>query len=316
MKEHIMSSTTFDPTPGRLTTPTELLTGNDGSHIHRRISWQAIFAGVIVAVSVQILLSLLGAGVGLGMVHTTASATPDAGSFGIGAGLWWLVSNLIALAAGGYVSAWLAGISLRFDGMLHGLVTWGISMLLTIYLLSSAVGGVLGGAMSVTGSTLSAAGDSVKAAAPHVAQAAGLSPDVVQQQVQSYLQPTNPDPATMNAQDAQKAIGTDLTTYAEGGADAPAAKARIIAIMAAQMHVTPAEATKKFDDTQAKLTQAKDQAIQKAKTAADASAGAASTGSFLAFGTLLLGALAAAFGGSAAVQRRLLATPVVRRTAL
>ena len=310
-----MSSTTLNPNPGRVTTTTatELLPGVDGAHIHRRISWQAIFAGVIVAVSVQILLSLLGAGVGLGMVHTTVSGTPDAGSFGIGAGLWWLISNLIALAAGGYVSAWLAGVSLRFDGMLHGFVTWGISMLLTIYLLSSAVGGLLGGALSVTGSTLSAAGDSVKSAAPSVAQAAGLSPDVIQQQVQSYLAPTNPDPATMNAQDAQKAIASELATYTMGGADAPAAKARIIAIMAAQMHVSQADATKKFDDTQVKLTAAKDQAIQKAKTAADASAGAASTGSFLAFGTLLLGAIAAAFGGSSAVQRRLLATTTVRR---
>ncbi|MDX7953681.1 hypothetical protein P7D22_21185 [Lichenihabitans sp. Uapishka_5] len=277
------------------------------------MSWQALFAGVIVAVSIQILLSLLGAGVGLGMVHTTSSGSPDAGSFGTGAGLWWLVSNLIALAAGGYVSAWLAGISLRFDGVLHGLVTWGLSMLLTLYLLSSAIGGLLGGAMSVTGSTLSAAGDSVKSAAPAVAQAAGLSPDVVQQQVQSYLAPTNPDPATMNAQDAQKAVASDLSTYAMGGDDAPAAKSRIVAIMAAQMHVTPAEATKKFDDTQAKLTAAKDQAIQKAKAAADASASAASTGSFLAFGTFLLGAVAAAFGGSAAVQRRLAAATVVRR---
>ncbi len=307
-----MSSSTLNP-PGRVTTTTELLPTHDGAHTHLRVSWQAIIAGVIVAVSVQILLSLLGAGVGLGMVHTTASASPDAGSFGIGAGLWWLISNLLALAAGGYVSAWMAGISLRFDGMLHGFVTWGITMLLTVYLLSSAVGGLIGGAASVTGSTLSAAGDSVKSVAPQVAQAAGLSPDAVQQQVQSYLQPINPDPAAMSPQDAQKAVTSELTTYAQGGADAPAAKARIIAIMAAQMKISPAEATRKFDETQARLVQAKDQAVQKAKTAADASASAASTGSFLAFGTLLLGALAATFSGAAAAQRRVLLTDTTAR---
>ena len=311
-----MSATTVSPNSAHLTTSTELISGAEGAHTHRRISWQAIFAGVIVTVSVQILLSLLGAGVGFGMVHTAASASPDAGSFGMGAGLWWLVSNLVALAAGGYVAAWLAGVSLGFDGMLHGLVTWGVATLLTIYLLSSAVGGLLGGALSVTGSTLSAAGDTLKSAAPQLAQAAGLSPDVMQQQVQSYLQPTDPDPASMNAQDAQKAVASELTTYALGGADAPAAKARIVAIMAAQMHVSPADATKKFDDTQAKLTQAKDQAVQKAKAAADASASAASTGSLLAFGTFLLGAIAAAFGGFAAVGRRLAATTVVRRSTL
>ncbi len=282
----------------------EPLFGREDRHTHHRISWQAIIAGVIVTVSIEILLSLLGAGVGLGMVHTDAGATPSAGSLGMGAGLWWLISNLIALAAGGYVSAWLAGIDLRFDGMLHGVVTWGLAMLLTLYLLSSAVGGLLGGAMSVTGTALSAAGGSVKAAAPKAAEVAGLSPDIVQQQVQAYLQPVNPDPAAMSPQDAQKAIATDLTTYAKGGTDAPAAKDRIIAIMAAQMKISKDDAAKKFDDAQAKLTQTKDRAIQAAKTAADASASAASTGSFLAFGTLFLGAIAAALGGAAAVQRR------------
>jgi stress response protein YsnF len=45
----------------------------------------------------------------------------------------------------------------------------------------------------------------------------------------------DPDPATMNPEDAQKAIVTSLATYAGGGADAPAAKERVINIMAAQM---------------------------------------------------------------------------------
>ncbi len=246
-----MSATTYQPSAADVMT-TEVLP--EGRHVHRRISWQAIFAGVIVTVSVQILLSLLGAGIGLGMVHTGAGASPDAGSFGIGAGLWWLVSNLVALACGGYVAAWMAGINDRFDGMLHGVVTWGIAMLLMLYLLSSALGGLIGGALSVTGSTLSTAGDAVKSAAPQVAQMAGVSPDAMQQQAQSYLQPaTSADPATMSAQDAQKAIASELSTYAGGGTDAPAAKDRIIAVMAAQMHVSKDDATKRFNDTQAKV---------------------------------------------------------------
>ena len=76
--------------------------------------------------------------------------------------------------------------------------------------------------------------------------------------------------------------------------------------MAAQMKVSRDEAAKKFDDTQAKLKRTRDQAVQAAKDAADASAAAASKTSFAAFGVLLLGAIAAALGGSLAVQRRLL----------
>jgi CHASE3 domain sensor protein len=131
---------------------------------------------------------------------------------------------------------------------------------------------------------------------------------MVQQQAQAYLQPTNPDPATMSPQDAQKDVAKNLVTYARGGADAPAAKERVISVMAAQMKISHDDAAKRFDDAQAKLQQTKDQAVQTAKNAADASAAGASKASFAAFGVLLLGGLAAGIGGSLAVQRRLQTT--------
>ncbi|MDQ2763560.1 MAG: hypothetical protein M3Y22_08765 [Pseudomonadota bacterium] len=276
-----------------------------GAHTHRRISWAAIFGGVILVVAVQLLLGLLGAGIGLGTVNTNGGTTPDASSFGIGAGVWWVISSIIALGFGGYVAAWLAGIEIKWDGVLHGLITWGIATLLTIYLLSSAVGSVIGGGFSAVGSAASAAGIGVKDAAQPLAQAAGVSPDMLQQRAQAYLQPANPDPTTLSPQDAQKQVVTNLATYAKGGPDAPAAKERVIAIMAAQQHISHDDAAKQFNDAQAKLQQTRDQAVQTAKNAADASSAAASKTSFAAFGDLLLGAIAAAIGGSLAVQRRL-----------
>ncbi len=309
-----MSSNLYDDPSARgpvTLEPTALV--GAGSHIHRRISWAAIFGGVIMVVVIQLLLSMLGAGIGLGTVNVSAGSTPDASSFGIGAGVWWVVSSCLALLLGGYIAAWFAGIQTRFDGVLHGLVTWGIATLLTIYLLTSAIGGIIGGGFSALGSIASAAGTGVKEAAQPLAQAAGVSPDMVQQQAQAYLQPANPDPATMSPQDAQKEVARNLVTYAKGGPDADAAKAQVIAIMAAQQHVSPADAGKQFDDAQAKLKQARDQAVQTAKSAADASAAAASKTSFAAFGDLLLGAIAAAIGGALAIQRRLqVAQRVVR----
>ncbi len=276
-----------------------------GHHTHLRISWAAIFGGVILVVAIQLLLGLLGAGIGLGTVNTNAGTTPGASSAGIGAGVWWVVSSILALGFGGYAAAWLAGIEIRWDGILHGLVTWGIATLLTIYLLTSIIGGVIGGGFSAVGSVASVAGSGAKDAAQPLAQAAGVSPDMIQQQAQAYLQPANPDPATMSPQDAQKQVVTDLATYAKGGSDAPAAKEQIINIMAAQQHISHDDAAKRFDDAQAKLQQTKDQAVQTAKNAADASAAAASKTAFAAFADLLLGAIAAAIGGSLAVQRRI-----------
>jgi hypothetical protein len=241
-------------------------------------------------------------------VNTNLGSTPTVSSLGIGAGVWWVVSSCIALGLGGYVAAWLAGIEIRFDGMLHGLITWGVAMLLTIYLLTSAVGGIIGGGFSALGGIVTAAGSGVKEAAKPIAQAAGVSPEMLQQQAQAYLQPINPDSAKMTSQDAQKEIASNLATYVKGGAEAPAAKERIVNIMAAQMQISHEEAVKRFDDAEAKLKQTRDQAVQTAKDAADASAAAASKTSFAAFGNLLLGALFAAIGGSLAVQRRLQVT--------
>ncbi len=306
-----MSTSTIDPrrsatiTPGSTTVDTTTSLGG-ASHTHRRISWAAIFGGVILVVTVQLLLSLLGAGIGLGTVDTNAGSTPNAGNLGIGAGLWWVISSCISLFVGGYVSAWMAGIEVRFDGLLHGIVTWGIATLLTFWLLTSAIGGIIGGGFSALGSVTSAAGSGISDAVKPAAQAAGVSPDMLQQQAQSYLQPTNPDPATMSPQDAQKAIATNLATYARGGAGAPAAKDQVINIIAAQRKISHDDAAKQFDDAQAKIQQTRDQAIQTAKNTADASSAAASKTAFAGFGVLLLGLLAAGIGGSLAVQRRLL----------
>ena len=289
-----------------------------GSHTHRRISWAAIFGAVVLVLSIQILLSLLGAGVGLGTVNVNAGSTPSASSFGIGAGLWWVLSSCIALFVGGYVAAWLAGNEIKFDGLLHGLVTWGISTIFTVYLLTTAIGGIIGGGFSAMSSAVSAAGGGIKSAAAPIASSVGISPDMVQQQAQAYLQPTNPDPATMSPQDAQKAVATDLVTYEQGGADAPAAKEQIIDITAAQMKISKADATKKFDDAQAKIQQTVADAKQKAADAADTASAGASKTSFGIFVDLLLGAVAAAAGGLIAIRRRVIeverpaATRVVR----
>ncbi len=301
-----MSETAYPnrPAAGPTTVETTTMLGG-GAHTHRRISWAAIFGGVILVVVVQLLLSTLGAGIGLGTVDTNAGTTPDASSLGYGAGIWWLISSCLALLFGGYVTAWMAGVEIRFDGVLHGLVTWGIATLLTIYLLTSAIGGIIGGGFSALGGAASAVGSGASSAAKPLAQAAGVTPDAIQDQAQAFLQPASPDPATMTPQAAQKEVASNLVTSAQGGPDAAAAKERTINIMAAQMKISHDEAAKRFDDAQAKLQQAKDKAAQTAKNAADASAAAASKTSFAAFSVLLLGGICAAIGGSLAVQRRL-----------
>lgn len=317
MSEQTMSGATG---PGRLpggglaadTLRTTTLVGGTGAHVHRRISWAAIFAGVILAVVVQLLLTALGAGIGLGTVNVNAGTTPDASSLGIGAGVWWVVSSCIALFVGGYAAAWLAGVELRFDGVLHGLVTWGLATLLTLYLLTSAVGSLISGGANAVGSVASAAGSGLADVAKPVAQASGVTPDALQDQAKSFLQPSNPDPASLTPQDAQKEVASNLATYLRGGDAAGPARERIVTIMAAQLKISHDDAARRFDDAQQKVRQARDQATQQAKNAADASAAGASKTSFAMFGMLLLGGICAAIGGAIAVQRRVATVVPVR----
>ena len=92
-----------------------------GAHIHRRISWGAIFGGVVLVVVVQLLLSTLGAGIGLGTVNMNAGTTPDAGNLGMGAGIWWVISSCLALFA---AATWQPGWPvLRSASMAHCMVS-------------------------------------------------------------------------------------------------------------------------------------------------------------------------------------------------
>jgi hypothetical protein len=296
-------SVPYGTIPSRADVESPLVALDQLAGVVKRVSWPAIFSGVVLVLAVEVLLNMLGAGIGLSLVNPNSGGTPDARGFGIGAGVWWFASTVIALVFGCYVAARLAGVATRFDGMLHGLVIWGLALLLTVYLLSTAVGSVIGGAFALLGDTVSAAGKGIASAAPQVAQAAGMTPDMVQRQAEAYLQPTNPDPATMSPQDAQKEIVRLVPDLSAGGTRADQAKDRIITIMAGQLKISKEEATQRFNDAQAKFGQSRDSAVQTAKDVADRSASAASRASLWAFAALLIGAIAAGIGGALASPR-------------
>jgi hypothetical protein len=107
------------------------------------MSWGAALAGAVVALSLQLLLSLLGLGIGLATIDPAAGDTPGAASFGIATGIYYAIVTLVSLFAGGWVAGHLAGMPRRIDGLLHGLVTWSVATLLLLYVVTTTVGAVL-----------------------------------------------------------------------------------------------------------------------------------------------------------------------------
>lgn len=116
----------------------------------KRVSWGAIAAGVSVALVSQIALALAGLAVGLGQVNP-ASEAGWAEGLGTGAAVWLALSTIVSLFFGGLCAGRLSGLPRRPDSALHGLVTWAVVTLFGFWFLTSAVGGLAGGAAGLVG---------------------------------------------------------------------------------------------------------------------------------------------------------------------
>lgn len=260
-----------------------------------KISWGAIFAGVAVALAVQFLLNLLGVGVGAAVIDPAKYDNPTASSFSIGGGIWFVVAGLIAAFIGAYVAGRLSGRPSKSTGSYHGLTTWAVTTLVILYLLTTSIGAVVGGAFSGLGSMLGGigqtAGTAVTAAAPVAANANNPMADI-EKQIRNASGGNDPEALRAAAVSAVQAALTGDQAKAEDARNRAAdaiAKAQNIPVDQAKAQVIQYEATYK-----ANVEAAKQRAIDAAQTATKV----VSSGAILAFFALLLGAIASWFGGS------------------
>ena len=272
-----------------------------------RISWGAVFAGAIVALAIGLMLNVLGAAVGATLVDATARETPNASSFGIGAGIWLLVSNLIGLGVGGYTAARLSGTASNTDATLHGMALWAASFLISAVLLGNLVSGVastaasgmtgaLGGIARGAASLTSVAGEQVanRTSTGTIQSAAQKIID----RAQSALAGTGGGnaPASMTSDQRKAEMATLVSRRVTDGNLAAGDRDRLIALVAAEYNISPADAQQRVTQTEQQAQQALQQAEQRARETADAAAKGASVASFSIFFTMLLGLVVAVIG--------------------
>ena len=119
--------------------------------ITKRISWAAVIAGVILALVIQLVLNMIGAGFGFSAIDPLEGETPSVTTFSIAGGLWMVVSSMFGLFAGGWLASYLAGVTDDEDGTLHGLVTWGLSTVVLMLFLVTIFGSLLGATLNGLG---------------------------------------------------------------------------------------------------------------------------------------------------------------------
>jgi hypothetical protein len=125
----------------------------------KRASWGAIFGGTFTALAIMTVLGTFGIAIGLATVDPASGDTPSAQTFSITGGIWWLVSGIVALFSGAWVTGRLAGLRRQQEGALHGIVTWGLATVVTMALMTSAIGGLVSGGMRIMGTGLTVASD-------------------------------------------------------------------------------------------------------------------------------------------------------------
>jgi hypothetical protein len=170
-----------------------------GAQSLKRVSWGSVAAGVLVALMVSLLLAFLGMGIGLATVDPLDESKPIQG-LAVGAAIWWIVSTLASLFIGGCVAAHLSGALSRADGMLHGVLTWSAGTLLTLLLLGTAVGGLIGGAAGLVQKGMNMAGQGAAPGASGIAREAASA--LEQQGIPTNPQQVDPQQLEQRAREA------------------------------------------------------------------------------------------------------------------
>lgn len=122
------------------------------------LRWGAVAAGLAVGIATNLFLILVGAATGLAVFDAG-----EAGEAGVpmAVAIWNTISMVVAAFTGGYVAARTAGMRRSADGVLHGVVAWGATLLISVFVVTAMVGTTLGALFNVVSPSERTAGSEI-----------------------------------------------------------------------------------------------------------------------------------------------------------
>jgi hypothetical protein len=270
------------------------------TYLLNHISWGAVFAGLAASLVLQLLLNMLGVGIGLASIDVQDTGdNPSASSFSIGAGIWWTISGILAAFFGGIVAGRLCGSAQTNTSRWHGFITWCGATLVLFYLLTSTVSNIVGGTMRTLGNAAGGVGQTAVTAMSGMNM--GGNGGGLDSQVQSLVSP--------NAQQsAQNTVMAYLKAAATGDPQQQqAARQQAVNALAQSAGISTDEASSRLTQAEQQYRQTVEQAKQQAAQTAEVARKSAAQAGIFGFVALLLGAIAAWFGGGIGAVRELTA---------
>ena len=99
--------------------------------VSSRVSWAAILAGAVMAITIYTALSVLGIAIGLSVSQRVAGE-----HLGAGAAIYAIVALLIALFIGGYVTSQATVGETKGEAVGYGVLLWGVMLLAAVWFAS------------------------------------------------------------------------------------------------------------------------------------------------------------------------------------
>lgn len=298
----------MNPNPASPSVSSAYSLSGDRSFI-RRLSWPAIFAGIVAALALQVLFMMLGAGLGFAIYTPLTDENPIA-NLGAGAIIVQGISAVFSLWFGGWVAGRFAPVAQRSLGWLHGFIVWCAATVAGVLVVSTGAGWALGDLSKVVGGGLSMAG---KPAAAAIGGAGDLAKDALKKSddtvgsfVNEAVSSRRSGANEASAIRAKREIGLAAARlFNPAQADRmDANRSALVATIAANSSLSEAEAnrlvgewTTTYESLKAELADMRDQAEAKARKAADEASTALAIFSLGAFVAFALGAVAASCGG-------------------
>lgn len=114
-----------------------------------RVSWDAIWAGVFTFAAIWSVFGVLGMAIFASNANPSATAPVTGQSVGLA--IWAIILTIIAMYVAGLETGRLAAVTNRHDGLVHGMIMFGLSVVAAVIL--TAIGGaVLSGGTGVQSS--------------------------------------------------------------------------------------------------------------------------------------------------------------------
>lgn len=246
-----------------------------------RVAWGGVWSGFLFGMGVLLLLSTLGLAIGISAADIGPQSDLNPSGLGMGAAVWSGVSLLIALFVGGMVATRVGMVFDRTAGMIQGALVWVLAILGIIYLATTGITLVAGGAFSL----LSGVTQQVGAVVTGTAELGGLASGDVNQILARLRDPqtvqTIAAATGMSEQEVQSTLSS-IENRVEAVKDNPAQAA--------------AEARQGLQEFTA-------QAGKRVESAAAAAQPYASAAAWTTFGAMVLSLIAAIVGAMVGARR-------------